>query len=87
MEKPSYIQNTIVYLLYLSAIIKGYNTSTLTGEVPESKDIIFNAANDEESGILDHSIQKREIGLKDSALSNITTKVSLAYIKKRLLMM
>lgn len=77
MGKPNFILNIIVYLLFISATFKGYNASTLSGSHYERENIeIFSASNDLELGFQDHSIHKREIGHKDSALSNVTTKVS-----------
>lgn len=77
MGKPNCILNIIiVYLLFISAIFKGYNASTLSGSHDKRENIeIFSADNDIELG-RDHFIRKREIGLKDSTLSNVTTKVS-----------
>lgn len=78
MGKPNCILNIIVYLLFISAIFKGYKATTLSGSYDKRENIeIFSAANDIELGSQDHFIHKREIGLKDSALSNVTTKVSL----------
>lgn len=77
MGKPNFILNMIVFLLFVSAILEGYNASTLSGSYDKRENIeIFSAANDLELGSQDHSIHKREIGLKDSGLSNVTTKVS-----------
>lgn len=77
MGKPNCILNIIVYLLFISAIFKGYNASTLSGSHDKRENIeIFSADSDIEFSSQDHFIRKREIGLKDSPVSNVTTKVS-----------